>query len=446
MERAAALTAIVGFLDCFRQCFTAPGFGYFQAFVLTYWLGEGRRTGTAVWRAAQGERHFSCFHRFLVTYAWSPDAVAKRLLDVTLARLGLTRDAAGRLLLTVAADDTLVRKFGRLLEGAGWQHDAMAPNPQAPLAFGQCFVCLGLLAKVHGHWRCFPLAAWLFRPEKSAGAPATHETKLALLSRRLRAWQLPQWLRLRLVADCAYGKRPLAEALWERDHFLLSRLPSNAVVYELPAPPDPQAKCRGAPKKYGDKRALAHCAALAGAVAPVPQVLYGQPWQVRIHGQRVRSRALGGVEILLVTVIRVRKGGKQSRPAYRFSTDLSLRAEEGVELYAARFQIEVAFREWKNHFGLGHCQARRAGAAERHVLLCLVAYTGSQLYAATAAPAGRGEPWRPAPEIATTGQLRAAAQQEKQARITLAICEKHGIPEEKLNSAARLFRTPFGRS
>lgn len=132
-----------------------------------------------------------------------------------------------------------------------------------------------------------------------------------------------------------------------------------------------------------------------------------------------------------MTVIRVGKGGKQSRPTYLFSTDLSLRAEEVVELYAARFAIELAFRELKNHFGLGHCQARRPGAAERHVLLCLVAYTWSQLYAATAAPAGRGESWRPAPEIATTGQLRAAAQRERQARITMAICEKHGIPEKK---------------
>jgi hypothetical protein len=353
------------------------------------------------------------------------------LLEVTLARLGIERDAAGKLCLTLAGDDTLVRKFGRQLEGAAWQHDAMAPNPKAPIAFGQCWVVLGLLAKIRGRWRCFPFAAWLFRPAKSVGAPQTHETNLALLARRLRELRLPSWLRLRLVADCAYGKRPLAEALWEQNHFLLSRLPRNGVVYEPLAPADPTVKRRGAPKKYGAKRALAHFATLAAQTAPVIQVLYGQEWRLRLHAERVLSRALGGCEILLVTVIRVGKGGKQSRPTYLFSTDLSLTAEQVVELYAARFGIELAFRELKTHFGFGHCQARRAGAGERHVQLCLVAYTWSQVYAALAAPAGQGAPWRPAPEVATTGQLRRAAQQERQAQITMAICEKHGIPERK---------------
>src|SRR6185436_16748528 len=178
MDRAVALTDIVLFLECFRQCFTTPGFYYFQQFVQAFWLGTGRRTGTAVWQGSARERHFSCFHRFLATYRWSPAALARRLLDVTLAQLGIERAATGKLCLTCAADDTLVRKFGSRLEGAGWQHDAMAPNPKAPLAFGQCWVVLGLLAPCRGRWRCFPFAAWLFRPAQSVGAPPRHETKL----------------------------------------------------------------------------------------------------------------------------------------------------------------------------------------------------------------------------------------------------------------------------
>jgi len=81
--------------------------------VLACWLGEGRRTVTAVWRTAILDRHFSCFHRFLVSYHWSPDAVTRRLLEVTVERLGIERDAEGKLCLTLVADDTLVRKFGR---------------------------------------------------------------------------------------------------------------------------------------------------------------------------------------------------------------------------------------------------------------------------------------------------------------------------------------------
>ena len=79
----------------------------------------------------------------------------------------------------------------------------MAPNPKAPLAFGQCWVVLGLLAPCRGRWRCFPFAAWLFRPAQSVGAPPRHETKLALLARKVRELRLPAWLCLRIVADCA---------------------------------------------------------------------------------------------------------------------------------------------------------------------------------------------------------------------------------------------------
>lgn len=431
MDRAAALNAIVALLDGFRQCFTQPGFYYFREFVLTAWLGEGRRTVTAVWQAAAGPRHFSCFHRFLATYRWSAAGVARRLFDLVLAQLGAERDASGQQWLTVAIDDTLTRKYGRCLEGAGWQHDAMAPNPKAPLAWGQCFVMLGVLHQRGERWRCFPVAAWLFRPEKSAGAPPQHETKLTLLGRRLRAWKLPAHLRLRVVGDTAYGKRVVADALWELNHCLISRLPRNSLVFEKPLARDPAVKRRGAPKKYGEKRTLAHFAALALQSSPTAVTLYGQSWQVHLHSQRVLSRALGGVELLLVTVLRVGPQGRLGRPTFLFSTDLTLTAVQVVGLYAARFTIELAFRELKNQFGLGHCQARTLGAVERSVQLCLVAYTSSQLYAASAAPAGRETPWRAAPEIATTGQLRHAAQRERAAQITVGICRKHGISQEK---------------
>src|SRR5437762_12439986 len=95
MDRAVALTHIVAFLECFRQCFTAPGFYYFQQFVQAFWLGTERRTVTQVWRFAGAAKHFSNFHRFLKTYRWSPEALTARLITVLLARLGLTRDGQG---------------------------------------------------------------------------------------------------------------------------------------------------------------------------------------------------------------------------------------------------------------------------------------------------------------------------------------------------------------
>jgi len=70
MDRPVALTHVIGFLAGLRECFTAPGFFYFQQFVQAFWLGAERRTVTQVCRFAASSKHFSNFHRFLKTYQW----------------------------------------------------------------------------------------------------------------------------------------------------------------------------------------------------------------------------------------------------------------------------------------------------------------------------------------------------------------------------------------
>lgn len=426
MDRPAALMDIIGFLECFRQCFTAPGFFYFHQFVRTFWLGEGRRTVTAVCRQAGTDKHFSNFHRFLKTYRWSSAAVTRTLVRVVLAQLGVSPDPTGVCWVNTALDDTLTRKWGRKMERASWQHDPMSPAPKGkkpPLAFGHCWVTLGLLWPHGERWLFLAWAAWLFRPPKIT-PEAEQETKLALAVRHLREWGLPRWLRLRVVCDGAYGKRVLVDGLRAQGHHVVSRLPSNAVLYEAPAPPS--GKRRGRPRKYGEKRSLAHFAALA-ATTPVQTLrLYGRDWRVRLAGWTLLSRAFGGQTIRLVVVLR--EGPRTSKPTFLFTTDLTLTAEAVVELYAARFAIELAFRDLKGHFGLGHYQARRAVAAERHVTLCLVAYTWSQLLLLTKRWSAFGEPWRKAPALLTTGQLRYQVRKEQQAQHFLAICERHRVP------------------
>lgn len=117
--------------------------------------------------------------------------------------------------------------------------------------------------------------------------------------------------------------------------------------------------------------------------------------------------------------------------AFSFSTDLTLTAAQGVEYYAARFAIELAFRDLKNHFGLGHYQAGRVEAAERHGAQCLGAYTGSPLLLLAGGALAQGTPWRKAPPVGTTGQSLSELRWERQAEIMLAICERHGISADK---------------
>jgi hypothetical protein len=46
--------------------------------------------------------------------------------------------------ITVAADDSVFRRCGRKVHGAGWQHDGSAPS-KGKLSFGTCFVTAGIV-------------------------------------------------------------------------------------------------------------------------------------------------------------------------------------------------------------------------------------------------------------------------------------------------------------
>jgi hypothetical protein len=78
MDRAAAFTTILAFLEGFRHCFTRRAFPYFVEFVEALWLEGSRRTVTRIWEFADARRHFSCYHRFLTTYRWNVGTVACR--------------------------------------------------------------------------------------------------------------------------------------------------------------------------------------------------------------------------------------------------------------------------------------------------------------------------------------------------------------------------------
>lgn len=418
-----AFPNIMAYLAAFRHCFTAPAFAYFCAFVQTFWLAQERRTTTCVFRFAQSPKHFSNFHRFLKSYAWSPDALTRTLVLLVLGALGLHPDASGLVWLATALDDTFTRKWGRKMEAASWQHDAMAANPKAPIAFGHCWVMLGLLWPHRGRWLFFAWTAGLFRPPKITPKDE-QQTKLELAGQCLRELKLPPWLRLHLVCDAAYGKKSLVKEVRAQGHHLISRLPRNSVLYELPTPP--QEKRRGRPRKYGAKRSLWHFVAQTQKESVQTLHLYGRDWSIPIGSFVLRSRALGGCDVRLVVVL-----APGHKPTFLFCTDLGLSKERIVQLYAARFAIELAFRDMKNHFGLGHYQARRAEAAGRHVLLCLVAYTWSQLLVMAGGYEGLGAPWRPVPEIVTTGQLRYQARKERQVRLFMDLCERHHVDAKK---------------
>ena len=76
--------------------------------------------------------------------------------------------------------------------------------------------------------------------------------------------------------------------------------------------------------------------------------------------------------IRLVYLLDQRKTDK-TRYALLFSTDLKQSAEEILQLYRLRFQIEFIFRDAKQFTGFSDCQARNENALDFHLNVSLMA-------------------------------------------------------------------------
>jgi hypothetical protein len=142
----ASLAAV---LQNLRWVFTAPSFATFAALATGLIANTGKGTVTGMLTGAGLARTWSHdrAHAFFARAAWSPDT-----LGMYLARLIVRTLLPDGAALTVAIDDTLFKKRGKKVFGAGWQHDGAARGDK-PIGYGVCFV---VLAAAPDHYRSHP--------------------------------------------------------------------------------------------------------------------------------------------------------------------------------------------------------------------------------------------------------------------------------------------------
>ncbi len=110
--------AVVGLA---RSCLSAPSYAIFSTLLTGWALAPGRRTITAMICAAdpEGQRAHDAYHRFVRAARWSTNALWRVLVIHMVDVLTPT----GKLVLD--CDDTLYKKSGRKVDGAGSFHDAV---------------------------------------------------------------------------------------------------------------------------------------------------------------------------------------------------------------------------------------------------------------------------------------------------------------------------------
>jgi DDE superfamily endonuclease len=369
-------------LQVFRPCFTAPSFRMFVALLAGMVAQPGRRTvcgmlvgaGLApVWRHGRA-------HWFFAHARWGVEQVGLALVGLIVSGL---LPAGAPVLLVV--DDTLMRRSGRRVCGAAWQHDGARKGPKsAQVSWGTCFVVVGIVVDLPFLERpvCLPVLARLWRPGGVSKAVLACQMVSAIVTRlAAEATAGPPGRAcgrvVHVVADAHYAgadgaqtRRELVGRGLPVGVSLTSRLRRNAALKAIAAPvPD----ARGRPRRIG---------ARLGTPTDLARTLQWTSQRVSRYGRRdtveiaetvclwygtYRSRA--------VRVILVREPGSTAKAGHDLAlvtTDLDSPAVEIVARYAARWSIEVAFEDARQHTGVGEARNRTTTAVERTVPFGLI--------------------------------------------------------------------------
>src|SRR5262249_4776995 len=234
-------------LLAFQSCFTQPSFHSFWALSCAWILCSGRRSLTRIILSAQLTqfKHYCSFHRFFTQARWNLDDLGRCVF-----RLRFPSCAE---CLVGAVDDTLARKSGRHIWGAGMHHDPLRSTQKRPFfAFGHNFVVFSLQVALpfapQKHW-AFPILVRMYRKrqtdKRASGkggklerkhtgnsTPKQYRTRpeRALKMFRLVAGGLPQ-RRLRVMGNSEYPAQPITRHL-PANVKLISRMNMKAALYE----------------------------------------------------------------------------------------------------------------------------------------------------------------------------------------------------------------------
>jgi hypothetical protein len=373
-------------LQQFVPVFTAPTFLTFTQIANGWILSPQRHrfiTEIIFSGGNVGNGHWSRFHRFFSHAAWDLD-----VLSLHLAKLVVTILAPGATLLW-AVDDTLCRKRGLTLYGAGMHHDPLISSRQKALvSWGHDWVVLCLLV-VHPFWAptkvfALPVAFRLYRNRQGltkgqkgkAKAPkADHRTRpeLAVELIHLAAAWFPEDL-IVVTGDSAYGGRSVLSHLPPNVH-LISRVHPKGALYKPPELPQPGAKTKGRPPKKGER--------LPGMAEWAEDSK--QPWtelkfqQFGLHATlAVKTiQALyyksGRDRLLTIVLVRDREGKRPDQMFY--CTALQWDARQVLTTYSYRWAIECTFENCKQLLGLGEQANRLPKAVERTAPMAFFFYS-----------------------------------------------------------------------
>lgn len=215
--------------------------------VVTGWVFARRRTVAGMILAADavGTKHHSAFHRLFASARWSLD-------ELGLANFGLMLSWLPNGCVMLALDDTLARKRGLKVYGAGMHHDPLLSTRKTALtSWGHSWVVLGVIVRFPfcaDKCVCLPILFRLYISKQTvAKRGGRYRTRPELAVQMLRKLcKTHANRRFHVVADSAYGGKSVYLNL-QANCDLTSRLTMDARLHE--APPVRKPGINGRPRR-----------------------------------------------------------------------------------------------------------------------------------------------------------------------------------------------------
>jgi hypothetical protein len=316
------------------------------------------------------ERHVASWERFLAEAQWDLRGVSQTLASWLVQQLGARMDLWDALL--AAVDTTLIPKVRGKMPGVQKWHDHSGNPARGESLVGHHWALIGLVSAWGAGYLCWPLLARLLPGQRNplgfvAGVDGVHRLDFwAVVVALVR--ELQQYVGnrpLRVVADAYFSKAAFLNPLGAEGITVMSRLRKDAVGWDDPLPVVGKRR-RGRPRKKGRAWKLADLIRME----PVTQftvVIYSKEECLQVVWRNVWLRDV-------TDKVRVVAIATKHEPILLVSTDVSLPPTVIIQLYAARFPMELALRDLKQYCGVGDYQCQTLLAIHRFVHLALTAF------------------------------------------------------------------------
>jgi hypothetical protein len=337
------------FFDALRSLFRKPQWGHFFPAVLAMIVLPLPRKIVHLSRARRQGPHRTKLGDFFSGSDWEPARILMHA--VTGLLFGRMEPSEGERL-EVILDDTKIAKRAKEMEGVGKLFD----SSKKVYAVGHTILLTALRFRgILFPWRwSVYLKKEFCQLRKDDPEPPRFRTLTELAAEAILAIPAPAaFFAVRVLFDSFYLCREVVKAVREKGYKFISVAKAN------------RSFTVGGTKKriasYGER--VLRRAALK---MPIPGARKRR--FARIAVRRGWMNGIGEVQVVFS-----RRQGERNFIAI-VTDDLSLSAEEIVAGYASRWAVEIAFKDLKQHLGLGHYQARTLRSVVTHLHLAALAH------------------------------------------------------------------------